>query len=405
MLLRTYRADTLNEALSLVRADLGQDATIVASRRVHRGFLSGSKLEVTATLSGESRLSDHLREARRVSEEARADPVKRTAVGRGVSTVDASYVGRAMLPLRKDMLRLREELSHLVEAIGRRVQEPRVDVARLEGVLREILQVAEGEGPRTPLLDRLVGAGMSSRGAEEIARAVASEMGPEGAATAPLEHLAAAVVQRKLRYTNPVEVDTGAPRRVAIVGPSGVGKTTTLAKIAARASLVHHQGVALVGFDNEGIGAAESVKALAQTIGLPYEVARDGAQLQRAVASFSVKNLVLIDTTGYSPRRHREISALGEILAKTGSEAHLVLSTELREMELDSALAAFSLLRPRSLSISKVDQTLGLGGIYDAATRSQLPLMYLCNGRRVPEDIEEATASKVAALILGLQYN
>ncbi len=414
MLLRTYQADTLEQALALVRAELGDEATILSSRRVRAGLMAPSKLEITATLPAASEMTRKL--ARRApsttaaSSEASSPGLSapRAAPPPTKPAVDPSYVSRAMMPLRKDLLRLREELARLVETISCQPKTT-VDARQIEAALRQVLRLPDGADGAAPhdltsaLVGRLQRAGTSARGAEEIASEVAQRLG-ESTSDAPLEHLAAAVVQRRLRCAAPV-CERHEVTRVAVVGPAGVGKTTTLAKIAARAALVHQRSVAVVGFDNERIGAAESVKALAQTIGLPYRQAHSETQLGHALAMFSEKNLVLIDTTGYSPRRQRELGALGEVLARTGSEAHLVLSTELREMELDSAVNAFSLVKPKTLTVSKIDQTIGLGAIYDAATRSELPLMYLCNGRRVPEDIEAATASKAASLILGLQFN
>ena len=165
------------------------------------------------------------------------------------------------------------------------------------------------------------------------------------------------------------------------------------------------RSVAIIGFDNERVGAAASVKSLAATINVPCWIARSEAQLRQALARFSEKNLVMIDTTGYSPRQPEALRELGEILASNDCEAHLLLSAELREMEMESVLESFALLAPRSLSLTKVDQMVGLGAIYDAAVRSDLPLLYLTTGRAIPDDLEEATPARVASMILGLNYN
>lgn len=420
MLLRTYRGDDLEQALAKVKADLGDQATIVSSRRVRRGLLS-SELEVTATLptprpSRQPRASAAA-ELRRPTAPTRTLP-HRAPPRVSSPALEARLVAQAVLPLRKEIERLRAELAQLAAGVGRRDQEER----RLERALGELLEVAnevalpgyesplavgdgslQGAGSRG-LRETFEATGMSSHHAAELSAAVADEGRTSSLEGLPLSHVAAAVVQRRLCAMAPLEQGSE-PRRVALVGPAGVGKSTTLAKVAVRAALVERRSVAIIGFDNERVGAAASVKSLAASINVPCWVATSGAQLQQALARFSEKSLVLIDTSGYAPRQRQELLSLGEILATAGVEAHLLLSAELREMEMESVLAAYALLGPQSLSLTKVDQTLSHGAIYDAAVRCPLPLLYLSTGRRIPEDLEEATPARVASLVLGLQYN
>jgi flagellar biosynthesis protein FlhF len=441
MLVRRYRGKNLREALDNVRDDLGEEATILATRKVRKGLI-GRELEVTAALApvlgappAENLRSNatqakgaaaNEKEARAVDAQAQAEKeaaakaaaeadAQRVAEQQKSSkrSIDARYVARAVAPLRHDMLRLREDLRTLASSFaGHKEQSNRLVSDQMQQVTRQLLRVLGDvsdeevellEGPLGALERKLRRAGMGALAARELVANVSELVSAGQAADESVEILAAEQIEQRLRYTFPLE--THGRRPAALVGPAGAGKTTTLAKIVARAALLHDKPVAIVGYDTQGIGAAEGVKVLAQTVGIPWRIANSKRVLEREVTSLSREYLVFVDTTGLSPRAAQQLGNLGEALAEAGVESHLVLSADLRDVEMESMVRAFSLLEPRSLTVTKVDQAIGLGGIYDAAMLSGLPLMYLGTGRRVPEDMEEATPQRAASLILGMQYN
>lgn len=407
MLVRSYTADNLQQALAMVKADLGENATIVSSKRVRDGLLS-SKLEVTATLPS-GRISERLAAAS-LREKVRSSRISKPAPPQEQSAFSFKEMNRAVLPLRRELKRLREELSKISQEVSAQKQtqkESPVNTSSLENALEELLTLThEGSEEMNALRQRLMGAGMSARGSAEIAAAVYSNIRSNNMnelTGIPVEHLAVSELQSRLMCVDAVEKLSA--QRIALVGPAGSGKTTTIAKIATRAALLHGRSVALIGYDNERIGAAETVKVLAQTIGLPFRQAHSSSQLGHAFSTFAEKSLILVDTSGYSPRRRNELGELGQILASHQCEAHMILSADIRDLDMESAISSYQLLAPKSLSISKVDQAMGLGSIYDATNHSQLPLMYLCGGRQIPNDIEQATSSRAASLIMGLHFN
>lgn len=179
---------------------------------------------------------------------------------------------------------------------------------------------------------------------------------------------------------------------IAVVGPTGVGKTTAIAKLAARHTLRHGAGqVALVAADDYRVGARAQLTAFGEIIGAPVYVAGDGAELKRVLDSLGSVPLVLIDTTGLG---HRDARISAQLAALAGQEfpiRHLLaLSANSQVESLQETIEAFAPLGLAGCILTKIDEAVVLGGALTAIIRSGLPLAYLCNGQRVPEDIRYA---------------
>lgn len=192
-------------------------------------------------------------------------------------------------------------------------------------------------------------------------------------------------------------------RVVALVGPTGVGKTTTLAKLAAVAALVERRQVALICLDHYRIGASEQLQRYADLIGVPMECAFDGPGLRKALGKLSRANLVFIDTSGRSPRDTIGIKLTAEALLGAGEsvETHLCVAAATREAELVRIVEQHTSIMPTRMVVTKIDEALSCGGVLHAYSESGLPLSYLTTGQRVPEDIESACPEVLAALLYG----
>jgi flagellar biosynthesis protein FlhF len=175
----------------------------------------------------------------------------------------------------------------------------------------------------------------------------------------------------------------------ALVGPTGVGKTTTIAKMAARYALNHGtKGIALITTDNYRIGAQEQLRTYGRILGAPVRVVNDAADLRKALKSLYDKQLILIDTAGMSQRDMR-LTEQFAMLSEGSSliKSYLVVSAAAQVQVLDETVQAYKKAVLDGCIISKVDESCSLGGVLSAAMQHQLPIAYLSDGQRVPEDL------------------
>ncbi len=189
--------------------------------------------------------------------------------------------------------------------------------------------------------------------------------------------------------------------RIALVGPTGVGKTTTLAKIAAGFISSRSPSIALITIDTYRIAAVEQLKVYGEIMNLPVEVVLSPQQLEHMLLKHRDKDLILIDTAGRSPRDSLCIDELaGFFTPDLNIQKHLVLSATTRENELFDAMQRFSTLGIDSTIITKIDECSSLGLLLDIQIRGSLPFSFITNGQRVPEDLLQAEKKLLTDLIM-----
>ena len=398
MLIRTYRAKNLKEALGRVKEELGDQATILSARSIRTGLLS-SQMEVTAAPPDPSPAM-------------RPRPEPQAEVGQHFN---AQQMSKMLSPLRLELRALHAELRAL------QLRAPTPSGTDVEAP-RERKNVVIPAGPLAELQRRLEASGMRAALGERVARAVAALLREEegdlntGRSSRPaksasttkdnqqLDSLALRAIAQDLHRAMPIE-SRGSSRPIALVGPPGVGKTTTLAKIAARAALLHGREVGLIAADDEGIVGAQAIEELARCLGVSCARASDPASLRDAAQSLRHCDIILVDLAGQGPRDAAGLARLNEKLAAVEADVVLCLNADLRPLEIDANLAGFAASRPSALILCKLDQAIALGALYDAAAIADLPVMYLTTGRRIPDDIEEATPERIASLVMGLNLN
>ena len=197
-----------------------------------------------------------------------------------------------------------------------------------------------------------------------------------------------------------IDLNGFGPKMVAFVGPTGVGKTTTIAKIAAEYALRRGQKVALVSLDTYRLGAIDQLRIYGEIMEVSFEVAGGKEDLRRIVASHSDKDLILIDTTGRSHQDKDYSGQLKEIFdAVGGVEIHLVLSVTAQEKLFTATYHQFSPIGVDRVLFTKLDEGLSFGSLFNFSVRNRLPISYFTSGQRVPEDLEVARPDRVISLI------
>jgi len=208
-------------------------------------------------------------------------------------------------------------------------------------------------------------------------------------------------IQKRLVVTNGLRITKGKRHTVVLVGATGVGKTTNLAKLAALFAVNARAHVAMLTMDTYRVAAPEQLRVYASIIGLPMQIVNDARETERAMQAYSNCDLLLIDTAGGSQFNVAQIDELSTMLdVAKPDEVMLVLSANTQLEDLRSAVANFRKLRPTSLLFSKLDETRRYGALFSVAAEAGLPLSYFSIGQNVPDDIEVATTGRVAKLII-----
>ncbi|MFL5815745.1 MAG: hypothetical protein ACJ763_19405 [Bdellovibrionia bacterium] len=195
----------------------------------------------------------------------------------------------------------------------------------------------------------------------------------------------------------------GGPVILALVGPTGVGKTTTVAKMASEALLRRNLKVGLINLDSYKVAAFDQLGTYAKILNVPFRSCGSADELRAAIQDFQSLDLVIVDTTGRSQRDPEQLKEMQGLLGQIPQlRTQLVLSVTTRDAELYDMANRFSMFRPQGIIVSKLDEATIYGSIYNVSQKVKLPLLYFTTGQRVPEDIEEASPERVAALILDL---
>jgi flagellar biosynthesis protein FlhF len=284
------------------------------------------------------------------------------------------------------------------------------EVTTLKQMMTDLLRVTRHKhAPQVseelmPVYELLVGNRVDEEVAGDLVRSLGRQVRAEYHAN--LDYMKERLVEqleRQLPVRGPIaSADKGGPTVVALVGPTGVGKTTTIAKLAADLKLRKKQRVGLITLDTYRIAAVDQLKRYAEIIGAPLKVVGSAEELRHAVEALDDMEYVLIDTAGRSPNDKLKLNELKTVLeAATPDEVHLVLSTTASEECLELAMNQFGDVRVDGVVLTKLDEAAKLGVLVNIARRLNRNVSYVTTGQDVPDDIEIAEPRRLARLVLG----
>jgi flagellar biosynthesis protein FlhF len=259
------------------------------------------------------------------------------------------------------------------------------------------------ERVHTQLIEQDVSAELAGRIMEQVARRFETDPSPseEAVRAAALERIAA-ILPNDAGDSFEVGLGRHGPRRIALVGPTGVGKTTTLAKIAANLKLKRGLRVGIVAADTYRIAAVDQLRTYAEILGLPVEVASSPRDAARACGCLNDVDVILIDTAGRSQNDHMKISELRAFLASAEpDETHLVLSATASARTLAREAEAFGALGIDRIVLTKLDEAASFGTLVSLVERLGKSVSFFTHGQEVPDHIEVARSRRLAALVLG----
>ncbi len=424
MKLKRYFATEMRQAIRMVREELGPDAVILSNQRRDGG------VEIVAAVDFEQGLeqlaaSQPLTVVDNPADQEPSEPLL-TYTSRGRIEAEKPEQQEAQERFEQVLTSESEKIEQLPAAPGKRARkqrtrarsgsepgnvsaaspppaadEPAIDEMRselryLRGILENQLsglawgEMGRGCPQRVELLRRLMELGLNSEHCHSIADRISDYEDGEHAWRQALS-----LLTDELQVTGDDIISRGGV--IALVGPTGVGKTTTVAKLAARFALRHgYQEVALITTDSYRIAAYEQLRTYGRILGVPVRVVKNAEELSAALEVFQHKRLVLIDTAGMGQRDVRLAGQFKTIL--TGApqiRSYVLLAANVQGGGLDEVVNTFKHLNPDGCILTKLDECVSLGGVLSVVVKQRLPVAYLSDGQRVPEDIHPARAEKL----------
>ena len=364
MRLKSYFSGTVEAAIDLARRELGEDALLVNARPATPETRSLGAFEVVFGVS------DHFR-----AEAPAAPNAGSTASASGTRTVGATpdRLAQEMADLKRQLERLGQSLRYARTAAPSGAADPALLTRLLEAELEPALaqQVAQG----TRLEDLF-----------EVEATLGRRPGTSGLPAIPGRNTPAFPTRAV----------------VALIGPPGAGKTTTLVKLAARYGLTSRRPAHILSIDVNRIAAADQLRTLAGILGIGCDVVETPTALDRALEEYRNKDFIFIDTPGFAAAEMDEARELAAFFAgHPEMDTHLVVTASMRPFDVGRVMDRFEMFSPHKLVYTRMDETDTYGPLINESARRLLPISFLATGQNIPEDLEPASKQSVAALVRG----
>lgn len=365
MKVKVFTASNIQDAMAQVKGELGRDAVILHTRRFRKGgflgFFGREMVEVMAAID--------------------TPPP-------------------APVPERK--------AAHQTVVIPRpNEEEPKVtaiqlEMANMRKMIEQVLtKLPRQEKLRPPLYDALVKNDIDPVIAENLVQGLPEEGPLTGSNPAFVRQLLMERLTNHLQRVEGIAVPETGCKVVAFIGPTGVGKTTTIAKLAASFAFGQGLKVAIVTADTYRISAVEQLKTYADIIDVPLEIVYTPDEMKAALYRHRDKRLVLIDTAGRSPRNQYQLAELQALLAVDPYiETHLVLSATTKYADALDTVNRFSVCSPQKFLFTKIDEASNMGTLFNLLYQFPTTLSYITTGQNVPDDIELANPATLANMVL-----
>jgi flagellar biosynthesis protein FlhF len=448
MNLQTFKAATMAEALTQVKTTMGGDAVILHTRTFYTrhwlGLRRREMVEITAGKGlnvGRRRfVAEPAAQAQRAIAAAAGASTQRLPAGRaglaayrsagsslgstsgptgatalaspGDSSAGDSFFGRPsggnLAP--RNALEGSRNLMETPAATGAAMLSISQEVAALKSMVKDLVTTTRHQQcPNVPedLFEyymQLITGQVAEEVAADIVKTLQKSMRPEHLSQPEfVREKLAEQLEKLLPVSGPiVRTKQHGPHVVALIGPTGVGKTTTLAKLAANLKLREKHRVGLITLDTYRIAAVDQLKKYADIIGSPLKVVNTGEELREAVRAMSDCDFLLIDTAGRSPNDTMKLNELRGLLSVIEpDEVHLVLSSTASESCINLAVSRFNEVRVDKIIFTKIDEAAHVGVVLNVVRKVNKSLSYITTGQDVPDDIEVGRGKRLAQLILG----
>ncbi len=408
MKIKKFKAGSVKEALLLVKSDLGPQAVILGTKKLGSGLFGSQQVEVTAAIDENAYARPDETEL-----EAASMPIKsvstysprkiREGAERGGTTVlertqketihkpDLSF-DRPASPMSETegFASLRSDLDKMRSAVYSIAEKGLPATDNLPAGLKAVKITLEQNEVAPVHIEAL----MDQIKKEHTQDQIGNELWMRRSLFRRVESV--------MSVSGQIKKGEGRARRIALVGPTGVGKTTTIAKLAAHFKLKENLNVALIAADNYRMAAIEQLQQFAEIAGIPLETVFTDSEMHQALVKFSNYDIVFIDTAGRSQRNIEHMNDLRRtLMAAEADEVHLTVSVTTKMKDLRLIEKKYSEIGYNRLVFTKLDETLSFGTIYNMLRESGKPVSYLSTGQNIPDDINLANSKSLANLIVG----
>lgn len=408
MIIKKFQGKTEAEAVESAKKELGSNVVIMNVRSMKRkgmfSFLKPQLIEVTVALEEEPAQS-----ATPPKEEARPQPFIDAIVHKAAMETAAFADGGMVRDVqpessRADSSAIEEKLDTLHTLLEQQLQKP----DELKGDIPEEEKESEVERFMKLLYNTMLANEVSEQNANQIIDEIEKVSKPN----MPFDYALANIYQKMiLKFGKPIEITPAGkgPKVIFFVGPTGVGKTTTIAKIASKFSVEGGRKIALLTADTYRIAAAEQLRTYANILEVPFRVIYSTEEIEQALKDFRNYDFIMVDTAGHSHQNEAQRDAMSSFIHSVDGmaekEVFLVLSATTKYRDLMSIADVYSAMTDYKLIFTKLDETTTLGSLLNLKLHTGASLSYVTYGQNVPDDIEIFNPQKTVKQLLGGKGN